>query len=120
MLIVFPSTYPFSPPRVSCPVRLLHPNIDLQGHVCLNILRLDWSPVLSLQCILLGLWMVLQEPEAEEPLNHVAGNLLQSDEQEYMRMVAMTAMGGTFDNVEYDDITSVPSDFAWVREFSDS
>jgi len=36
-------------------VQVYHPNIDLEGNVCLNILREDWKPVLSINSILYGL-----------------------------------------------------------------
>uniref|UniRef100_A0A8C3LX54 UBC core domain-containing protein n=1 Tax=Chrysolophus pictus TaxID=9089 RepID=A0A8C3LX54_CHRPC len=32
-----------------------HPNIDLEGNVCLNILREDWKPVLTINSIIYGL-----------------------------------------------------------------
>ena len=35
--------------------QIYHPNIDLEGNVCLNILREDWKPVLNLQSVILGL-----------------------------------------------------------------
>ena len=34
---------------------MFHPNIDLEGNVCLNILREDWKPVLSINSIIYGL-----------------------------------------------------------------
>jgi ubiquitin-protein ligase len=36
-------------------VQVYHPNIDLEGNVCLNILREDWKPVLSINSIIYGL-----------------------------------------------------------------
>lgn len=34
---------------------MYHPNIDHQGNVCLNILREDWKPVLTINSIVYGL-----------------------------------------------------------------
>lgn len=34
---------------------MYHPNIDLEGNVCLNILREDWKPVLSINSVIYGL-----------------------------------------------------------------
>ncbi len=41
--------------RLMMHMQVYHPNIDLEGNVCLNILREDWNPVLSVNSILYGL-----------------------------------------------------------------
>jgi len=47
--------FPHEPPKVECRQKIYHPNIDLQGKVCLNILREDWKPVLNLNAVIVGL-----------------------------------------------------------------
>lgn len=47
--------YPHEPPKVKCETQVYHPNIDLEGNVCLNILREDWKPVLTINSIIYGL-----------------------------------------------------------------
>jgi len=47
--------FPHQAPKVKCTQRIYHPNIDLEGNVCLNILREDWKPVLNLQSVVVGL-----------------------------------------------------------------
>ena len=34
--------------------QIYHPNIDLEGHVCLNILREDWKPVFDINSVIYG------------------------------------------------------------------
>ena len=41
--------------QVKCETKIYHPNIDLEGNVCLNILREDWKPVLTINSIVYGL-----------------------------------------------------------------
>jgi hypothetical protein len=36
-------------------LQVYHPNIDLDGNICLNILREDWKPVLSITSVVYGL-----------------------------------------------------------------
>jgi ubiquitin-protein ligase len=36
-------------------MQVYHPNIDLEGNVCLNILREDWKPVLNINTVIYGL-----------------------------------------------------------------
>ncbi|XP_057289786.1 NEDD8-conjugating enzyme Ubc12-like isoform X2 [Hydractinia symbiolongicarpus] len=47
--------YPHEPPKVKCETMVYHPNIDLEGNVCLNILREDWKPVLTINAIVYGI-----------------------------------------------------------------
>ena len=35
--------------------QVYHPNIDTEGNICLNILREDWKPVLSINSVVYGL-----------------------------------------------------------------
>lgn len=72
-----PDDYPFSPPKVHCDTTVYHPFIDLDGHVCLNILRTDWKPVLDIQSVLFGLVLLFDDPDAEalnDPLNSKYNN----------------------------------------------
>ena len=39
----------------ACILQVYHPNIDLDGNICLNILREDWKPVLSINSVIYGL-----------------------------------------------------------------
>ena len=47
--------YPHKPPKVHCDTPVYHPNIDTEGNVCLNILRKDWSAVLGVRSVIMGL-----------------------------------------------------------------
>lgn len=67
-----PKTYPHDPPKVQCETQVWHPNIDMEGHVCLNILREDWKPVLNMQSVVFGLQYIMLEPNADDPLNKEA------------------------------------------------
>lgn len=50
-------------------LKIYHPNVDLEGNVCLNILREDWKPVLNLNSVMVGLQYLFLEPNADDPLN---------------------------------------------------
>ena len=67
-----PSSYPHDAPKVLCETRVYHPNIDMEGHVCLNILREDWKPVLTIQSIIMGLQFLMCDPNPDDPLNKEA------------------------------------------------
>lgn len=37
-------------------MQVYHPNIDLEGNICLNVLREDWKPVLNISTVIYGLY----------------------------------------------------------------
>ena len=52
---------------------------DLQGKVCLNILREDWKPVLDINAVIYGLIYLFYEPNPDDPLNKEAASLFRTD-----------------------------------------
>jgi ubiquitin-conjugating enzyme E2 M len=74
-----PALYPHEPPKVVCNTKIYHPNIDLSGAVCLNILREDWKPVLDINAVIYGLIYLFYEPNPDDPLNREAADLFRTD-----------------------------------------
>ncbi|PRQ26979.1 putative aminoacyltransferase, E1 ubiquitin-activating enzyme [Rosa chinensis] len=75
--------YPHEAPKVKCMTKVYHPNIDLEGNVCLNILREDWKPVLNINTIVYGLYHLFTDPNHENPLNHDAAEVLRDNPEEF-------------------------------------
>lgn len=96
--------FPHEPPRVRCLQKVYHPNIDLQGNVCLNILREDWKPVLNIDSVLVGLQFLFLEPNSVDPLNKTAAKQLQENRERFKQIVKNTMAGGYDGSERFDDV----------------
>lgn len=94
--------YPHDAPKVKCQTQIYHPNIDLLGNVCLNILRDDWKPVLGINAVILGLIFLFIEPNPNDPLNHEAAALMRDNPAKFKQNVKKTLQGGTFEGHTYE------------------
>ncbi|RYH26039.1 ubiquitin-conjugating enzyme E2 [archaeon] len=90
-----PALYPHEPPKVVCRTKIYHPNINLEGAVCLNILRDEWKPVLDINAVIYGLIYLFYEPNPDDPLNREAADLFRSDRAQFGRVVKRTLQGGS-------------------------
>lgn len=60
--------YPFVPPNMRFVTKVWHPNVSsANGAICLDILKDQWSPALTLKTALLSLQALLSSPEPADP-----------------------------------------------------
>jgi len=84
--ITIPKSYPFEPPKMKFMTKIWHPNISSQtGAICLDILKDQWSPALTIKTALLSLQALLCSPEPDDPQDAEVARMYKTDRDNYER-----------------------------------
>ncbi|GMH20241.1 hypothetical protein Nepgr_022082 [Nepenthes gracilis] len=89
MKLILSHDFPQSPPKGYFLTKIFHPNIAINGEICVNTLKKDWSPSVGLRHVLLVVRCLLIEPFPESALNEQAGKMLLENYEEYARLARL-------------------------------
>lgn len=96
----FPQDYPLSPPVMKFTTPIFHPNVYKDGTVCISILHAPgddpnmyedaserWSPIQSVEKILISVMSMLAEPNDESGANIDASKMWRENRQMFNQIV---------------------------------
>lgn len=130
--MTFPKKYPYSPPTFRFTPPLYHPNVYLDGKLCISILHPPgdditsgesaserWSPLQGVESVLRSVLLLLDDPEVSSPANVDASVLYRKDREDFKSKVAIDVARSKFDIPEGFVVPTVMVENAPVKDEED-
>ena len=109
--IKIPEKYPYVPPKMQFDTKIWHPNVSSQtGAICLDVLKDQWTPALSIRTALLSIQVLMGIPEPDSPQDAVVASQYKDNIELFKKTAAeWTKLYATVDKVRADKIAKLTS-----------
>lgn len=116
LAVHLPADYPLSPPQMRFLTRIWHPNISMDGTICLDTLQLQWSPLLTLEKTLLSVVSLLTDPNPDHGLNSDALSLYRGNPRAFDAKVRSYISEHCIHQIHYEeeDEVSIEEERVWL------
>ena len=82
--IKIPEKYPYVPPKMQFDTKIWHPNVSSQtGAICLDILKDEWSPALTIRTAMLSIQVLMTAAEPDSPQDAVVASQYKQNKPEF-------------------------------------
>lgn len=85
LTIDFPHDYPFKPPRIRFTTPVYHCNISNDGNICLDVLKDQWSPAITISTAMRSIKELLFDCNSDDPLDTFKAQLYRDNKGAYQR-----------------------------------
>lgn len=99
----FSEDYPNRAPKVLFVSKVFHPNVYVDGRICIDILDTKWTSIYDVSSILTSLQSLLTDPNPDSPANAEAAKLFRSDRELYNKKVQECVEASLADFTDNED-----------------
>jgi ubiquitin-protein ligase len=97
--LTFPKEYPLKPPQVQFTSKLFHPNVYMDGKLCISILHEGaddtgyehelerWRPINNIRTVFISIISLLSDPNADSAANIDAAKLWRDNREAYNQKI---------------------------------
>lgn len=79
LLITFPKNFPESAPSIKFVTKIFHPNVSINGDICVSSIGSKWNESTDIITILYSIFFMLKNPNLKHGINEEAVNLCKND-----------------------------------------